>query len=262
MQAPRIAVTLSRPGRAADPAAAEQKNRWYLEALEHAGAVPLPLLDETTPATRDAALTIMDALLITGGADLETSLYGEPSAGAHAADPGRDALDAAAFAAAVRRGVPVLGICRGLQAINVFSGGRLIQHLEGHETTGSSVTRHPLAILPGTRLASLLPDATSLEVNSFHHQAVGPDGLAPGLRISALARHAEVGDLVEGFEADDPQRWLVGIQCHPERVDSTPPVFEELWRAFVAAAAARSEGAAHSQAGSGAPAASRAAVRR
>ncbi len=262
MQAPRIAVTLSRPGRAADPAAAEQKNRWYLEALERAGAVPLPLLDETPPATRDAGLAIMDALLITGGADLETSLYGQPSAGAHAPDSGRDALDAAAFAAAVGRGVPVLGICRGLQAINVFSGGRLVQHLDGHESAGSSVTRHPLEILPGTRLASLLPDATSLEVNSFHHQAVDPDGLAPGLRISALARHAEVGDLVEGFEAEDPRRWLVGIQCHPERVDSTPPVFEELWRAFVAAAAAHSEEGPRSQVPSGAPTASRAAVRR
>jgi hypothetical protein len=68
---------------------------------------------------------------------------------------------------------------------------------------------------------------------------VSPEGVAPGLRITATAWHPEIGELVEGLESEDPGRWLIGIQCHPERVDSSPPVFVELWRSFVAAAAAR-----------------------
>jgi len=72
-------------------------------------------------------------------------------------------------------------------------------------------------------------------VNSYHHQAVTPDRLAPGLRAAAFADHGGV-ELVEALEGRDPDYWLVGIQCHPERTESSPLVLERLWAAFVAAA--------------------------
>jgi len=150
----------------------------------------------------------------------------------------------------VRRGVsmfekthvPILGVCRGVQAINVFAGGSLVQHLDGHESAAypsPAVTRHRLELAPGSRLASILGASTDLEVNSYHHQAITADRLAPGLRIAAVADHDGAGELVEGVESTDPERWLVGVQCHPERTESSPPVFERLWRSFVAAAADR-----------------------
>jgi putative glutamine amidotransferase len=247
MDRPRIAVTLSNPDRAADPVVAQEKNRRYLSAIERHGATAVPL-DERVPArARDEALAAMDGLLITGGADLDPALYGEAPDGANAADSGRDALDAVAFEAANERGVPVLGVCRGLQAINVFSGGRLVQHLDHHESPpyparSAEATRHLLELAPGTRLATILGVAGQLEVNSFHHQAVAHDGLAPGLRASGTAPD-EGGELIEALESADPDRWLVAVQCHPERVESTPAEMDALWTAFVAAAGSRATSA-------------------
>ena len=243
MAQPRIVVTLSNPERATDPAVAEEKNRRYLAAVERHGAAALPLDERVPPQARDAALAEMDALLITGGADLDPALYAEAPDGSNPPDPGRDALDAAAFRAATAANAPILGVCRGLQAINVFSGGRLVQHLDHHESPpyparAAEATQHLLRLEAGTRLADILGGAATLEVNSFHHQAVAPDGLADGLRAAGMAPH-DGGDLVEALEAADPDRWLVAVQCHPERVESTPPEMDALWTAFVQAAGDR-----------------------
>lgn len=239
VEPPRIAVTLSSPGRARDPATAAGKNQRYLAAIERHGGIPLPLDEHVPAAVQEETLATMDGLLISGGADLDPALYGATRDGAQPHDPERDRLDAAAFAAAGTRRVPVLGICRGLQAINVFSGGRLVQHVDHHESPtypdrAADATRHVLKVRAGTRLASILDGSRTLEVNSFHHQAVAPDGLAPGLRATGVAPH-DGGDLVEALEAVDTDRWLVGVQCHPERTESTPPEMERLWAAFVAA---------------------------
>jgi putative glutamine amidotransferase len=182
----------------------------------------------------------MDGLLLSGGADIDPVRYGEAPAGAREVEPGRDALEDEAFRAAMEAKVPILGVCRGLQAINVFAGGSLVQHLDGHESTAypsPTVTRHRLDLADGSRLAAILGDSSDLEVNSYHHQAITTDRLAPGLRVSALADHADAGELVEGVESTDPDRWLIGVQCHPERTESSPPVFERLWADFVAACA-------------------------
>jgi putative glutamine amidotransferase len=243
MERPRIVTTLADPAATSDPSVAELKNRRYLESLERAGATPLPLDEHASAAQRAAAFAKMDGLLLSGGADIDPSRYGEASAGSRNAEPGRDALEDEAFSAAIQAGVPVLGVCRGLQAINVFAGGSLVQHLDGHESTpypSPEVTRHRLELRDGTRLASILGESSDLDVNSYHHQAITADRLAPGLRISAVAEHADAGQLVEGVESTDPDRWLVGVQCHPERTESSPPVFELLWVSFVAACAERS----------------------
>ena len=242
MDRPCIVVTLANPERAADPAIVTMKNARYLDALERAGAAPLAL-DERDPAPRRAeAWAAMDGLLLSGGADLDPSRYGESASGTRGIEPGRDALDDEAFRAALDAEVPVLGVCRGLQAINVFAGGSLVQHVDGHESEAypsPAVTRHRLDLSGGSRLAVILGETDDLEVNSYHHQAITPERLGPGLRIAATAHHTGAGQLVEAVESADPDRWLVGVQCHPERTESSPPVFERLWAAFVAACADR-----------------------
>jgi putative glutamine amidotransferase len=242
MDRPRIVTTLADPGASSDPAVAELKNRRYLEALERAGATPVPLDERASPAERATAFATMHGLLLSGGADIDPARYGETPSGSRTSEPGRDALEDEAFRAAMTASVPILGVCRGLQAINVFAGGSLVQHLDGHESAAypsPAVTRHRLELAGGSRLATILGDSDELEVNSYHHQAITADRLAPGLRISAVADHAGSGELVEGVESTDPHRWLVGVQCHPERTESSPPVFERLWVSFVAACAVR-----------------------
>lgn len=238
MERPRIVVTLSNPARAAKPDVARLKNQRYLESVARAGGEAVPLDESVAAATRDAALAAMDGLVISGGADIDPTRYGEGVAGSHPPELGRDELDAAAFAAATDRAVPVLGVCRGLQAINVFSGGSLLQHVADHESEpypGPAVTQHPIAIREGTRLAGIVGEPEALVVNSYHHQAVTADRLAPSLVASAIADD-DGTPLVEGLEGRDPDRWLIGVQCHPERTETSPVVLERLWNAFVAAA--------------------------
>jgi putative glutamine amidotransferase len=242
MPGPRIAVALTNPAGRAEPATAALKNARYLEAVERAGGVAIPIDERTSAGERSMLLGTMDGLLLTGGADIEPQRYGEAPAGAHGIEPERDALDGEAFALAMARGVPVLGICRGLQAINVFSGGRLVQHVEGHESgpwpaAADAARRHELRLVPGSRLSRVLGTATSLEVNSFHHQAVDRAGVAPTLRVAGTSPGAQ-GELVEALEAADADRWVVAVQCHPERTESTPAALQKLWTAFVAACAA------------------------
>lgn len=237
-------MTLTNPERAADRSIAELKNRRYLESVERAGGVAVPLDDATSTADLTSALATMDGLVISGGADVDPSLYHERTAGARDLDPGRDRLDTDAFRAAQDRSVPVLGVCRGLQAINVLSGGSLLQHLDGHESRpypSVPAEQHPIRIVGGTRLASIVGGAEALLVNTYHHQAVTADRLAPSLIASAAD---PAGELVEALESRDPDRWLVGIQCHPERTESSPIVLERLWAAFVAAAQDRRSRAA------------------
>ncbi len=238
MDPPRIVLTVADPTRVADADLARLKNGRYAEALERAGAIPVPLDEGAPHEHRRAAFGSMDGLLLTGGADLDPARYGEHLGGSRGVEVGRDALEAEAYRAATDAGVPVLGICRGMQMLNVLSGGSLVQHLEGHESQpypSPEVTRHPLGLVPGTRFAMIVGESDGVEVNSYHHQAVTPDRLAPGLRIAATAPHPDAGLLVEAVESVDPDRWLIGVQCHPERTESSPPVLERLWSAFVAA---------------------------
>jgi putative glutamine amidotransferase len=250
MDRPRVVTTLADPAASGDPQLADLKNRRYLEALERAGATPVPLTERSSTTDRSQTMAAMDGLLLTGGADIDPARYGEPPSGTRGAEPERDALEDEAFRAALEAGVPILGVCRGLQAINVFAGGSLVQHLEGHESSAypsKEVTRHRLELTDGSRLATILGDG-DLKVNSYHHQAITPERLAPGLRIAAIAEHEAEGWLVEGVESTDPDRWLVGVQCHPERTESSPPVFERLWASFVAACAEHAEHEARAEA--------------
>lgn len=234
---PRIVVTVADASATADPVLAERKNARYAEAVARHGGGPVLLDERTPPEERSAAFAAMSGLLLSGGADIDPACYGRAVDGATSFEPGRDELEAAAWAAATERGLPVLGLCRGLQAINVFAGGTLLQHVDGHE--GPSYGRgpaatHPIRLEPASRLAVWLDGAMALEVNTYHHQAVRAQDLAPGLTASAWA-DSPAGPLVEGIEAADG-RFIVGVQCHPERTESTPAAFERLFAAFVEAA--------------------------
>jgi putative glutamine amidotransferase len=234
-------ITVSDPSTRADPALVARKQRSVADAVARHGAEPLLVHSGMPEGTRAEALRAMDALLLAGGPDLDPAHYGRRRLPTDVVEEDRDAMEAGAWAAAAERALPVVGVCRGFQAINVFSGGTLIQHLDGHvapEGPATRVTMHPLRVEPGTRLARILFPTNVrggvLEVNSFHHQAVGAADLAPGLIPNARAA-STAGELVEGLETRDG-RFVLGVQCHPERTDSTPKQFERLFAFFVDAA--------------------------
>src|SRR6185312_5499173 len=156
---PRIVVTMSDTSDHADPERAARRASLYLDAVRRHGGDPVPVDTRTPPEGVARALESMDGLLLTGGGDIDPARYGSANEGSRDVDVARDALEARAWAAAAERGVPVLGICRGLQAINVFAGGSLVQHVDGHEGpswgTGEPAT-HPIDVVEGTRLGGLL----------------------------------------------------------------------------------------------------------
>jgi putative glutamine amidotransferase len=234
---PLIVITQADPETADDPALMRQKVGLYHAAIERAGGRTVGLDERTPEHERRSAFARMDGLLLSGGADIDPAVYGRANSDATAIQRGRDTLELEAFRIAADRERPVLGICRGLQAINAFSGGVLVQHVDGHRSPdldrGPAQT-HLLRIAAGSRLSAILRTDGTLPVNTFHHQAVRIDGLAPGLVATGFVDHPD-GELVEALEAPNG-RFLVAVQCHPERVESTPAAFERLFAAFVAAA--------------------------
>jgi putative glutamine amidotransferase len=238
MTVPRIVVTVELASHQQEPEIAERKNRLYADAVARHGGEPILLDAMSTQDERRSTFASMHGLLLSGGADIDPARYGRTVTGAVGVQPDRDELEAAAWMAATDRALPVLGLCRGLQAINVFSGGTLTQHVDGHAGAGfgqGPAKTHPLRVQPGTQLARILNPMNTrggvVEVNSYHHQAVTRADLAPGLIPNAWAS-SPAGDLVEGFETRE-RRFVLGVQCHPERLDSTPPAFERLFGFFV-----------------------------
>lgn len=239
VRSPRIVVTLMVAAAQSEPDIAERKNALYVDSVVRHGATAVPLDATASAADREAAFASMDGLLLTGGADLDPARYGRPNEASRGLEPDRDELEAAAWSAAEARAVPVLGICRGLQAMNAFAGGTLLQDVAGHVGNGwghGAALTHALRLVAGTTTASILEPsgaAGDLVVNSYHHQAVRPADLAPRFTATAFADSA-AGPLVEAFEATGGP-WRMAVQCHPERTESTPDGFERLFAAFVEA---------------------------
>ncbi|MFI8256661.1 gamma-glutamyl-gamma-aminobutyrate hydrolase family protein [Streptomyces filamentosus] len=166
------------------------------------------MLPPDAPSAAAAVLARLDGLVVAGGADVEPVRYGAepgPRTGPPARE--RDAWELALIEAALASGTPLLGICRGMQLLNVALGGTLTQHLDGHMGEVGVMGRHTVKPVPGTRYGTLAPEAT--EVPAYHHQAV--DRLGAGLVASA---HAEDGT-VEAVELAGPS-WALGVQWHPE----------------------------------------------
>ena len=170
----------------------------YLAALRGAGLDPV----ESTPPSQPELQTCR-GLVLSGGSDIEPSRYGQPNAAAKNPDPDRDDMELRLIAEALKVGIPILGICRGAQMLNVAFGGTLVQDIgDGH--TG---LRHAVRFEEGSKLAAIARPET---VNSRHHQAI--DRLGEGLCIAA--RSAEDG-VVEGIEAVD-RPFVLAVQWHPE----------------------------------------------
>jgi putative glutamine amidotransferase len=236
----RILITTHGPEQAAREEPTWQTFGRYLEAVRRAGGDPVLIDPHAGAAERARAFAAMDGLLLPGGADLDPARYGQPPHPATEVEPGRDELESDAWQAARRRGLPVLGVCRGMQAINVFSGGALVQHVDGHDSPlypAPDAHAHPMRLRATSRLATILgldggPDAT-IEVNTYHHQAILPDQLGDGLEVAGTTVD---GAQVEAFESTDSETWIFGVQNHPERAEFTPPEFARLWQAFADAA--------------------------
>lgn len=198
----------------------------YLTGVTESGGIAV-LLPPQSPVSADAVVAAIDGLVLTGGADVQPELYGEPR---HpATDPARvdrDAWEIALFEAAERRRIPVLAICRGLQVVNVAKGGTLHQHLpdalgtQRYRIGGGVFAENEVLIDQDTALADVL-GADAVRVHSYHHQGI--DRLAAGLRPAARTDDG----LVQAVEGTGESH-LIGVQWHPEENSADRRLFLDL----------------------------------
>lgn len=221
MRRPRVALTTS-ASRTAESLAARER---YVRALRDAGAEVL-VCEPGAATAGDVA-----AVCLSGGGDIEPSRYGAADIAGVCENvvPERDELELRMTRDALATDVPVLGICRGFQLLNVALGGSLAMHVDGHQAKGDAVITHEVAVAAGSLLAKAC-GAPALRVNSRHHQAVTADRLAPALRATAFH-----DGLVEAFESPS-HRWVIGVQWHPERSGEVDEHAARIFDAFVAAA--------------------------
>jgi len=183
-------------------------------------------------AEAEESLAVLDGVVIAGGGDIDPAIYGaarHPETNVNA--PDRDAWELAVADAAIRMGMPLLGICRGMQVLNVACGGTLHQHvpdLVGHEAHSGlphGYGAHKVRVTSGTTVQSILPGGEYFEVPTHHHQAVNQ--LGEGLTAVAWADDG----IIEAVESASPGEFIVGVQWHPEQGDDP-----RLFSALVAAA--------------------------
>jgi putative glutamine amidotransferase len=195
----------------------------YTQAVQEAGGLAVVLPAHGYADDARALLDRVDGLLFTGGPDLDPGVYGEPRHPELGPDVDRasDEYELALLAAATERDLPLLGICRGMQALNVARGGTLHQHLpdvtaldhlQGHEPF---VPAHPVVVSPDS-LLHRVADATALPVNSFHHQAA--DAIGAELEVCARAPDGTVEALW-----DPAARFCLGVQWHAELLTHDAP---------------------------------------
>lgn len=200
----------------------------YCEKLLACGCVPIVL--PFAPQEAASMLALCDGLLISGGEDVAPVRYGEDAlAACGAVSAARDEFELALLAAAERRTMPVLGICRGEQILNVYYGGTLVQDIESQLSLPKALhspdhykAAHSITIAPQTRLAAIY-GAGTLAVNSSHHQCVKQTHMTVSAR--------DDNGIVEAIELDG-ERFVLGVQWHPERMAD-----ERLFAAFAAACA-------------------------
>ncbi|MEW5725289.1 MAG: gamma-glutamyl-gamma-aminobutyrate hydrolase family protein [Thermodesulfobacteriota bacterium] len=218
--------------------------RDYPRGIEAAGGAPVLI---PTPADHDTAASVLerfDGLLLSGGLDVSPRLYGEaPRPGLGEINYERDLFELDLIRRAVDLGLPILGICRGLQILNVFFGGTLyqdllsqVEHPLAHQQKAPKhVNTHQVALARESRLFELA-GAASFWVNSGHHQAIKE--LAPGLLAAARSSDG----VVEAVEKPD-HPFLLAVQWHPEATFSQDPTSQKVFHAFIAAARAQGRAA-------------------
>ena len=212
----------------------------YVEGVAGAGGTPvvLPPLDDETAAA--SVVGSLDGLLLSGGSDLDPGYYGEvPGTELGPTIPERDAFEMALVGMALRRGIPIFGICRGLQVLNVALGGTLYQDipsqwegdvLKHRQTIPKWQPSHEVELEEGSYIAEVMGCGV-VKVNSYHHQGV--KDLAEGLVVTGRSSDG----VVEAVESRDlSERWLLGVQWHAEAMRDSHPRQENLFQAHVAAA--------------------------
>ncbi|MEO8193920.1 MAG: gamma-glutamyl-gamma-aminobutyrate hydrolase family protein [Gemmatimonadales bacterium] len=210
-------------------------NSAYVAALESAGLVPVVVPPLANTDSARAILERVDGLVLTGGEDVEPSLYGQPrSSMCGTSNPARDRMEIALIRAAREMRKPVLAICRGPQVLNVALGGTLVQDipsavsgaLEHNPKDDRSSRVHDVAIDAGSLIAGAI-GSTNISVNSFHHQSVAD--VAPGLRVTARAPDG----IIEGLESESGDWWVMAVQWHPEEMNDSPEPWDRgLFKAF------------------------------
>lgn len=214
-------------------------NQRYYVAATFVGAVPVlvPLLDDDTDTLREV-FDRLDGLLIPGGVDMDPRTYGEePHERLGRTDPARDRTELQLATWAVEDKKPLLGLCRGVQVLNVACGGTLVQDIEAqlpgalkHDYFPNfgferDHLAHDVTLARGSRLREAM-ELDRIKVNSMHHQAIKTVGA--GLQVTATAPDG----VVEALELDD-EAFIVGVQWHPEVFELSDPHTRHLFRAFV-----------------------------
>lgn len=204
----------------------------YVDAVRASGGIPVVLPNsDPSPSTIRGYLERLDALLLPGGADIPPSEYGEkPHETVEILDEDRFSFEKALGSAWVEETrKPVLGICLGGQWLNVLHGGSLVQDIPSEFNVNHRGTNHPVTLDPDSRLRQIFGDL-EFEVNSSHHQAVRR--LGRDLRVAARSPDG----IIEAIESTDPNRFLIGVQWHPERMVQDDSKQAKLFQAFIEAA--------------------------
>ena len=209
----------------------------YILAIESAGGTPVILPLAQSDSSFIDFINMIDGLLLSGGVDLDPSFYGEDHhPGLGRVDASRDRAEMFLATEALRADIPILGICRGIQVLNVAAGGTLYQDipfeytnpLNHRQTEPGSVGTQVIEVKDGSRLSKIMGQ-TSIGVNTFHHQSVKK--VAPDFMVSAVTHDG----VVEGIEGSN-HRFAVGVQFHPELMWQSNPSIKALFTAFVDAA--------------------------
>jgi putative glutamine amidotransferase len=244
---PRIAVPIPH---SADPDYAERSIPQYEHAVELAGGEPVRIPLDLKPAEVMKIIERCDGVLLPGSkADVDPAKFGATrSPHSAAADPRRDTVDELLLQDAYNMHKPILGICYGLQSLNVYRSGSLIQHIPdflpedlrtrvNHEAGKNVAVAHEVEVVPDSKLAGIVKQGASpivLPVNSSHHQSA--DSVGGGLRVAAQCVDDGIIEALEGTASD---HFVLAVQWHPERsVDQDEPS-RAIFRALIEAAEAR-----------------------
>ena len=210
-----------------------QKNRiWmrhqYTDSIILSGGLPVLLVQYVNPGDISAAADLLDGVFFTGGVDIHPKFYGEEvMPGCGEITETRDIFELALYAEAVKRNMPIFGICRGIQLINVGAGGMLYQHIGGH----SDGVIHKIRIERDSMLYDILKTDT-LSVNSYHHQAVKLP--APCMKTEAYTEENDSEKIIEAIRS--PEMFFnISVQWHPEYTYHDDDCSRKLFSAFVSA---------------------------
>jgi len=215
-------------------------NQSYVRAVEAAGAAPILIPHLEDPEALRRIYNMLDGILLSGGLDIHSKYYGqEPHPALDPSDMGMDRTETTLLPWALEDDLPILGICRGEQVLNVVMGGTLIQdiytqytttidHRESYKRRIRDFLAHDIVIEEGSRLRELVGQ-DRVWVNTSHHQSV--DRVAPGLIATAWAPDG----IVEAVESRD-HRFVIAVQCHPEEMWRKHTWAKRLFEEFVEAA--------------------------